>query len=84
MFLLVLDSRIRLWQNRDTNSFINRIRRYFMSVEAHIEQLRERHSALESELMALISSPSSSDRELADVKRQKLRLKDEIHRLKAA
>ena len=55
-----------------------------MSVEAHIEQLRERHSALESELMALISSPSSSDRELADVKRQKLRLKDEIHRLKAA
>lgn len=54
-----------------------------MSVEAHIEQLKERHTALESELSTLIASPSASDVELAEVKRQKLRLKDEINRLSA-
>ncbi|MDD9908423.1 MAG: DUF465 domain-containing protein [Ahrensia sp.] len=55
-----------------------------MSVEAHVQQLRERHSALESQLSSLIASPSASDVELAEVKRQKLRLKDEINRLSAA
>ena len=54
-----------------------------MSVEAHIQQLKERHTALESELSSLIGSPSANDEELAQVKRQKLRLKDEINRLRA-
>ena len=54
-----------------------------MSVEAHIQQLKERHMALESELSELISSPSASDQEKAEVKRQKLRLKDEINRLQS-
>jgi len=72
-----------LWQIRGTISFFDRIRRYFMSVEAHIEQLKERHTALESELSNLTASPSVSDVELAEVKRQKLRLKDEINRLQS-
>ncbi|MGI9391604.1 MAG: YdcH family protein [Boseongicola sp.] len=54
-----------------------------MSVEAHIQQLKERHTALESELSTLIASPSANDEELAEVKRQKLRLKDEINRLQS-
>lgn len=55
-----------------------------MSVEAHIQQLKERHTALESELLTLVASPSANDEELAEVKRQKLRLKDEISRLTTA
>ena len=55
-----------------------------MSVEAHIQQLKERHTALESELSELVASPSASDEEMAEVKRQKLRLKDEISRLTQA
>jgi hypothetical protein len=54
-----------------------------MSVNAHIEQLVQRHQSLESELAGLISSPSTSDDTLADLKRRKLKLKDEITRLKA-
>ncbi len=55
-----------------------------MSLTAHIQQLKERHMALESELSELIASPSASDVEMAKVKRQKLRLKDEINRLTQA
>ena len=55
-----------------------------MSITAHVEQLEQRHQNLESELAALVARPSSSDEELADVKRRKLKLKDEIARLKAA
>ena len=52
-----------------------------MSVEAHVEQLRRRHADLDSRLAELNRSPSASDTEIATVKRDKLRLKDEIERL---
>lgn len=52
-----------------------------MSVEAHVEQLRRRHSELDARLLELTRSPSASDAEIADVKRDKLRLKDKIERL---
>lgn len=55
-----------------------------MSVDAHIQQLEQRHQLLESELADLISSPSTSDAQLVDIKRRKLKLKDEIMRLRAA
>lgn len=54
-----------------------------MSVTAHVEQLEQRHKLLESELAELVASPSVSDTQLSDVKRRKLKLKDEIARLKA-
>lgn len=54
-----------------------------MSLQAHIERLRERHGHLESQLSELMASPSASDDELAEVKRQKLRVKDEITRLQS-
>lgn len=53
-----------------------------MSVNAHIQQLEQKHRNLESTLSDLVSSPSAHDKELIDIKRQKLRLKDEIERLK--
>ena len=52
-----------------------------MSVHSHIEQLQLRHRNLEEELNALAKSPSATDREVRDVKRRKLQLKDEISRL---
>ena len=55
-----------------------------MSITAHVEQLEQRHQIFESELAALITRPSASDEELAEVKRRKLKLKDEIAPLKAA
>jgi len=55
-----------------------------MSVDAHIQQLEQRHQILKSELASLTTSPSASDTELVEVKRQKLKLKDEIARLKSA
>lgn len=58
--------------------------RILMSVDAHIQQLEQRHQLLESELADLISSPSTSDAQLVDIKRRKLKLKDEIMRLRAA
>lgn len=54
-----------------------------MSVNAHIQQLEQKHKMLESELASLSASPSASDLELLKVKREKLRLKDEISRLQS-
>jgi len=52
-----------------------------MSVEAHVAQLQQRHASLEEKLEELVASPSTTDTELSELKRQKLQLKDEIHRL---
>ncbi len=69
---------------RETTLIVQPIRRKLMSVEAHIQQLEQRHQILETEISELHSSPSSTDSELALLKRRKLKLKDEIHRLKSA
>ncbi|MEH3124741.1 YdcH family protein [Agrobacterium cavarae] len=54
-----------------------------MTIQAHIASLEKKHGALEEELESILASPSSDDREIADIKRRKLRLKDELQRLKA-
>ncbi len=53
-----------------------------MTVQAHLESLQKKHGALEEELHSLMVSPSRDDREVAECKRRKLRIKDEIERLK--
>lgn len=55
-----------------------------MTVEAHLESLHKKHVALEEELRSLMISPSISDTEIAECKRRKLRIKDEIQRLKSS
>jgi hypothetical protein len=54
-----------------------------MTIQAHIASLEKKHGDLEEELQTILSSPSADDREIAEVKRRKLRLKDEMQRLKA-
>jgi hypothetical protein len=55
-----------------------------MTIQAHIASLEQKHGALEDELQTVLSSPSSNDREIVDIKRRKLRLKDELERLKSS
>ncbi|WJH40760.1 DUF465 domain-containing protein [Aliirhizobium terrae] len=54
-----------------------------MTIQAHIASLEKKHGDLEEELQTILSSPSADDREIAEVKRRKLRLKDEMQRLRA-
>ncbi|MBP1847043.1 hypothetical protein J2046_005325 [Rhizobium petrolearium] len=55
-----------------------------MTVQAHIASLEKKHGALEEELQTILASPSSDDRQIADIKRRKLRIKDKMQRLKAS
>ena len=52
-----------------------------MSVESHITQLEIRHQSLKTKLNEISASPSMDQSEIAELKRQKLWLKDEISRL---
>lgn len=52
-----------------------------MSVEARKQALERRHAALESELQTLTTKPQGDSLQVAALKREKLRLKDEIVRL---
>ena len=54
-----------------------------MSIEAHLATLEKKHFALEEELHAAMNRPSAEDRSIADLKRRKLRIKDEIERLRS-
>ncbi|MFZ5674566.1 MAG: YdcH family protein [Pseudomonadota bacterium] len=52
-----------------------------MSVQAHLGELAAKHKALEAELEDVMSHPASTDAEIAELKRRKLRIKDEISKL---
>ncbi|MBB5042807.1 YdcH family protein [Shinella fusca] len=54
-----------------------------MSIEAHLATLEKKHFALEEELHAAMNRPSAEDQSIADLKRRKLRIKDEIERLRS-
>ena len=54
-----------------------------MPVESHIHSLVERHKELEGKLEEMLMSPGVNDYEIADIKRQKLQLKDRIELLKS-
>ena len=53
-----------------------------MSLESHLSELERRHADLERQLNEAMNHPSSDTAELTEIKRRKLRLKDEIARLK--
>jgi hypothetical protein len=55
-----------------------------MTIEAHLAALEQKHGVLEDELQTVLSSPSSEDQTIAEIKRRKLRVKDEIERLKSS
>jgi hypothetical protein len=54
-----------------------------MSVSAHLEQLKRKHETLSDQVEQEQRAPGSSDLDVADLKKQKLRLKEEITRLSA-
>ncbi|MDO9459430.1 MAG: DUF465 domain-containing protein [Alphaproteobacteria bacterium] len=52
-----------------------------MSLESHIDALQKEHDRLDSLIEKELLHPSADDLELTHMKREKLRLKDEITRL---
>jgi hypothetical protein len=55
-----------------------------MSLNSRVQELRKRHQALSEEVEKALLSPSIDDLEITDLKKQKLRLKEEIERLSHA
>lgn len=55
-----------------------------MTIQAHLESLAKKHGALEERLHDALTSPSVDDREIAEIKRSKLRIKDEMERLRSS
>ena len=53
-----------------------------MSIQSHLAELERKHQALENELNDALAHPSVDDLTIADLKRRKLHVKDEIARLK--
>lgn len=54
-----------------------------MNLEAHLNELTEKHTSLEAEIETEMMSPSSDSLKITELKRRKLKLKDEIARLQA-
>jgi hypothetical protein len=52
-----------------------------MSREAHLAELKRRHRALETEIVEARAHPSIDNLRIAELKRRKLLVKDEIARL---
>lgn len=53
-----------------------------MAVTAHLAELERRHQAIEREIQAAQTRPSMDALEIAELKRKKLQLKDQIQKLR--
>lgn len=54
-----------------------------MSVSSHLEELKRKHESLSKLVESEQRAPGSSDLEIAEMKKQKLKIKEEITRLSA-
>ncbi|WP_114965720.1 YdcH family protein [Alkalilacustris brevis] len=52
-----------------------------MTMSSHLQELRRKHSALAEKVEAAQRSPSADELAIGEMKKQKLRLKEEIERL---
>ncbi len=52
-----------------------------MGAEAHLEELSEKHRVLDQAIETEMSRPYADDMKVQELKREKLKLKDEIKRL---
>ena len=52
-----------------------------MSIQTHLAELERRHHALEQEIYEAQTHPATDDLKIAELKRRKLQVKDEIVRL---
>ncbi len=55
-----------------------------MAVEARLRELGARHQSLDKAIQDELRRPSADDLRLQELKRQKLKLKDELEALRAA
>ena len=53
-----------------------------MTMQAHLAELERKHQALESEIAEELTHPSSDGLKIAELKRRKLQVKDQIERLR--
>ncbi len=53
-----------------------------MTIQAHLAELERKHRALDEELAEAMTHPSTDDLKIAELKRRKLLVKDEIQRLR--
>lgn len=54
-----------------------------MSLSSHLDELRKKHASLSTRVETAQRLPGTDDLEIIELKKQKLRLKEEIHRLSA-
>jgi hypothetical protein len=52
-----------------------------MSPDVNLAELKAQHQALEDEISDALAHPSTDDTKIAELKRRKLQVKDEIARL---
>ena len=53
-----------------------------MSMEARVRELAERHKRLEAAIAAELKHPAGDDMRIHELKRKKLRIKDELSNLR--
>lgn len=75
------------WTNRGLSDtiikFFNFETEVRMALSAHLQELSEKHRQLERRIEEEASRPGSDDATIRKLKRQKLKLKDEIVRLES-
>ena len=70
------------WQNSDAYVRLKSDKEIsHMAMHAHLVELEKRHRALEDEINEALMHPSADDLKIAELKRRKLLVKDEIARL---
>lgn len=55
-----------------------------MPLQNHLTELQRKHQALEREIQDALTRPSVDDIKVAELKRKKLQLKDEIAKLRGS
>jgi len=58
-------------------------RRSLMSLSSHLQELKKKHQTLSDAVEEAQRSPATDDLHIASMKKQKLKLKEEIERLSA-
>jgi hypothetical protein len=53
-----------------------------MAMQTHLAELERRHRALEDEIAEALAHPSTDDLKIAELKRRKLHVKDQLARLR--
>ena len=53
-----------------------------MAIESHLAELERRHQTLQQEIEEALTHPSMDNLQIAELKRKKLHVKDEIARLR--